>query len=108
MVTGENDTGVEAVVAVSETRADECGSHTSVFSDPDGDGVFSRTLDLHVVTDGDHLRTHSFTFDAVGNVSGEEMQLQHGFGWPQNVTYDTVTVADAGGDQYGGLQQLRL
>jgi hypothetical protein len=107
-VTGINDLGVEAVVAVSETRVGDFGTHTSMFSDQDGDGLFSRTLDLHVVSDGDRLRTHTFTFDSDGNVTGEDASAPLSFGWASHAVYEKVLIDDAAyvvttverGDQY--------
>jgi hypothetical protein len=88
-VAGTNDRGAHAVVTVSETRSDEAGTHTSVFSDQDGDGIFARMLDLHLVAEGD--RSRNFTFDSDGKVVGED--------WPapatgsHNVSYETVQLS---------------
>jgi hypothetical protein len=108
-VAGTNDRGAQAVITVSETRSDETGTHTSVFSDQDGDGIFARMLDLHLVADGD--RSRSFTFDSDGKVIGED--------WPApgadaltNVSYETVLLS---GETYvvktieqGGLYSFEI
>ena len=91
---GTNDLGAEAVVAVTETHSDDRGTHTSVFGDQDGDSVFARILDMNVVTTSDHLRTHSYTFDTDGNVTGETLPARshggrHGAG-SDTVTFDTI------------------
>ncbi len=70
--TGLNDLGLESVLSVSQTKLKNGYAETSVFTDQDGDGIYTESLEIEVATSAikaKNLDKHKFEFNELGEVS---------------------------------------
>jgi hypothetical protein len=70
--TGLNDLGLESVLSVSQTKLKKGYAETSVFTDQDGDGIYTESLEIEVATSAikaKNLDKHKFEFNELGEVS---------------------------------------
>lgn len=76
---GTNDLGSSAVVSVTETQTATSAVITRTYSDQDGDGLYSETLDVKVAsaTDARALQ-HQFTFGTDDSISTDALVTLRG------------------------------
>jgi hypothetical protein len=100
---GANAQGQQGVLTVIETRQSKGKFESTLFTDLDGDGLFTEAVELEVFSASvaaRHLEKHQFSWDAQGQISAD-WELKNGqWKWERIDANESYTQFTLNGTQY--------